>query len=72
MSNCELFNSPINQERARERLKNKMRADLGAKVASAMALAQKAVLNPELLTEDEKAFHQKVMSSNKSGNFDNA
>lgn len=71
-SNCELFNSPINQERARDRIKKRLRKDLGAKVASAMALAQKAVLNPELLTEEERQFHEKVMSSNKSGNFDNA
>lgn len=63
MSNCELFVSPENQERARERLKNKMRADLGAKVTSALAIAKKAALTPHLLTEEEKSFHQKVMNS---------
>lgn len=48
---CELFNSPINQERARDGIKKRLRKELGAKIANAMEIAKKAVLSPELLTE---------------------
>lgn len=68
---CELF-QPQNEGIAHDRLKKRLRKHLGSNVANAMVIAKKAVMTPELLTEDEKAFHQKVMTSNKSGNFDNA
>jgi len=68
---CELF-QPKNEGIAHDRLQKRLRKNLGANVANAIAIAKKAVMTPELLTEDEKAFHQKIMSSNKSGNFDNA
>ena len=69
---CELFHSPQNEGIAHDRLKRRLRKHLGSNVANAMEIAKKAIMNPELLTESEKAFHEIVMTSNKSGNFNNA
>ena len=68
---CELF-QPQNEHIAHDRLKKRLRKHLGSNVANAMEIAKKAVMTPELLTESERQFHQKIMSSNKSGSFDNA
>ena len=68
---CELF-QPQNEGIAQDRLKKRLRKHLGANINRALKIAQKAIMNPELLTSDEKAFHEKVMTSNKSGSFDNA
>ncbi|MGH1430469.1 MAG: hypothetical protein ACRBB4_05035 [Neptuniibacter sp.] len=67
---CELFHSPQNEHIAHDRLKKRLRKHLGANVNRALKIAQKAIMNPELLTSDEKAFHQKVMTSERK--FDNA
>ena len=69
-TDCELFHSSQNKHMAHGRLQKRLRKNLGAKVADAMVIAMKATMTPELLTEDEKAFHQKVMTSNKSEHFD--
>lgn len=68
---CELF-QPKNEHIAHDRLKKRLRKHLGAKVANAMEIAKKSIMTPELLTENERQFHERVMNSNKSGNFDNA
>jgi len=67
----ELFH-PQNEAMALPRLKRRLRASLEAKVNSALAIMKKAIEDFDSLEPEEKAFHQKVMTSKKSGNFDNA